>query len=72
MPKAPQTPVENRLLAALPRREYERLLPKLERVSLSYKESLYEPDKPIDYVYFPLVCVKFSKSDQVFPIEYAS
>jgi CRP-like cAMP-binding protein len=52
MPKAPQTPVENRLLAALPRKEYERLLPKLENASLSYKESLYEADKPIEYVYF--------------------
>lgn len=46
-------PVGNRLLAALPQEEYERLLSKLEPVSLSLKQILYEPNEPIEYVYFP-------------------
>ncbi len=45
---------ENRLLAALPRKEYDRLRPHLEKVSLSLKEILYEPKGPIPHVYFPL------------------
>jgi CRP-like cAMP-binding protein len=45
---------KNRLLAALPPAEYHRLLPKLESVSLSLKQRIYESLKTIDYVYFPL------------------
>jgi len=45
---------KNRLLAALPPAEYRRLLPKLETVSLSLKQRVYESLKTIDYVYFPL------------------
>lgn len=37
----------------MPQEEYERLLPKLEPVSLSLKQILYEPNEPIKYVYFP-------------------
>ena len=48
-----RNPVGNRLLAALPQDEYERLLPKLEPVFLSLKQILYEPNEPIEYVYFP-------------------
>jgi len=43
----------NRLLAALPRNEYKRLLPKLKTVSLILGEVLYEPGDVIKYVYFP-------------------
>jgi len=46
-------PVENRLLAALPKKEYQRLLPELERVSLPFAEILYEPGDTIRHVYFP-------------------
>src|SRR5437763_8714757 len=46
-------PAENKLLAALPRRERDRLLPHLEPVSLLFEEVLYEPDGPIRHVYFP-------------------
>jgi CRP-like cAMP-binding protein len=48
-----RNPVGNRLLAALPQDEYERLLPKLEPVTLSLRQTLYEPNEPIKYVYFP-------------------
>lgn len=50
--KDPHNPSKNRLLTALPVEEYERLLPKLESVSLPVKQVLYEPNKPIEYVYF--------------------
>jgi CRP-like cAMP-binding protein len=45
---------ENRLLAALPRVEYDRLLPSLERVSLSLKDVIHEANGPIARVLFPL------------------
>jgi CRP-like cAMP-binding protein/PAS domain-containing protein len=47
----------NRLLAALPAREYERLLSGLEPVRLTYGDVLYEPGKPMRHVYFPNDCV---------------
>ncbi len=45
--------IENQLLAALPTEEYKRLLPNLELVSLNFKQIIYAPDEPIEYVYFP-------------------
>jgi CRP-like cAMP-binding protein len=45
---------KNRLLAALPRHEYARLLPHLEKVSLPLKEILFEANGPIPHIYFPL------------------
>lgn len=47
------TNVENRILAALPREEYERLLTKLEKVFMEFHQILFEPDQRIEYVYFP-------------------
>jgi len=49
----PTEPVENRLLAALPRDEYERLLPSLQQVSFSLGEVVYEFGGQLDYVFFP-------------------
>ncbi|HUQ30941.1 MAG TPA: Crp/Fnr family transcriptional regulator [Pyrinomonadaceae bacterium] len=46
-------PVSNRLLAALPKKEYQQLLPKLEEVSLTLGDILYEPGDSIQHVYFP-------------------
>jgi CRP-like cAMP-binding protein len=46
-------PIENRLLAALPRKDYLGLLAGLEPVTLTFGEILYEPGKPIQHVYFP-------------------
>jgi CRP-like cAMP-binding protein len=41
------------LLAALPRQEYDRLLPHLETVPLAARAVLYEAQRPIAHVYFP-------------------
>lgn len=46
-------PVENRLLAALPPKEYQRLLPELEHVVLEFGKILYEPGDTVRHVYFP-------------------
>lgn len=52
MSKSSRNPVGNNLLASLPKEEYQRLLPKLETISLSLKQQLYLPNEPIEYVYF--------------------
>lgn len=46
--------IQNQLLSALPSKEYKRLLPNLELVSLPLKQLIYAPNEPIKYVYFPL------------------
>jgi CRP-like cAMP-binding protein len=43
----------NRLLATLPKQEYERLLPGLKRIPLIFGDVLYEPGDIIKHVYFP-------------------
>jgi CRP-like cAMP-binding protein len=45
--------LQNQLLAALPGKEYQRLLPHLEPVPLPLREVLYESGEPIKHVYFP-------------------
>lgn len=50
-------PRENRLLAALPDSDYQRLLPSLELVSLKLGEVLYEADDRQPYIYFPTSCI---------------
>ncbi len=49
--------VENRLLAALPRTEYERLRPQLLPVSFSLGEVVYEFGGHLNYVYFPTTSI---------------
>ncbi|MBW4509089.1 MAG: Crp/Fnr family transcriptional regulator [Scytonematopsis contorta HA4267-MV1] len=44
--------MENRLLAALPKGEYERLIPHLEPFAIKAKEFLYTDNQPIEHVYF--------------------
>lgn len=45
---------ENRILSALTPAEYERLIPRLDYVSLPLGQVLYRPDERILWVYFPL------------------
>jgi CRP-like cAMP-binding protein len=51
--KSPAAPQGNRLLARLPSKEYQRLLPRLQLVPLALKHVLYEARSSIDYAYFP-------------------
>ncbi len=48
---------QNRLLAALPAKSYDRLAPDLKRVSLALGDTLYESGEKQDYLYFPTTCV---------------
>jgi CRP-like cAMP-binding protein len=49
----PRPPTENRILAALPQEERDRLAPHLEHVDLPHSKILYDADGPIGHVYFP-------------------
>ena len=42
----------NRLLGLLPPKDYKRLRSHLHAIPLSYRQSLYRADKPIEFVYF--------------------
>ncbi|MGM0987212.1 MAG: Crp/Fnr family transcriptional regulator [Pseudomonadota bacterium] len=53
----PHDPRQNHLLSALPRDEYQRLAPYLERVELTLGESLVESGKVMRHVYFPVDCI---------------
>ncbi len=55
--KVSNAAVENRLLAALPRTEYERLHPQLLPVSFSLGEVVYEFGGHLNYVYFPTTSI---------------
>lgn len=49
----PISHIANRLLAALPKKEYQRLSPELEQVELPFAETIYNPGDTIRHVYFP-------------------
>jgi len=53
---AKQVAVPNRILGTLPRKEYQKLLPILEPVKLTFGEILYEAHAQIRHVYFPNDC----------------
>jgi CRP-like cAMP-binding protein len=68
MSTSPQISGVNQLLAALPRKEYNRLLPHWETVPLDFKQVLYVPGESIEYVYFPnsgIVSLLIIMSDSV-------
>jgi CRP-like cAMP-binding protein len=50
---AKSAPIQNKILAGLPAKEYARLLPPLTAVSLPLGEILYKTEDRIEYVYFP-------------------
>jgi CRP-like cAMP-binding protein len=50
-------PPANKLLAALPRAEFEHLKPYLELAPLAIKTVLYKPDHSLSHVYFPTTAV---------------
>lgn len=53
MPKSARPPTpQNKILAALPTKEYNRLLPHLKLVTMPVGETLYEMEGRIKYVYF--------------------
>ena len=45
--------LRNRILRRLPKSDLKRLESKLERIEMPRRTSLYEPNRPFDYVYFP-------------------
>jgi CRP-like cAMP-binding protein len=49
--------ISNRILAALPRREYRRLLPALELVNMKFGEVIYRHGDVIKHIYFPNDCM---------------
>jgi len=52
-PTAKPAPIQNKILAALPAKEYARLSPHLDDVSLPLGQTLYRMEDRIEYVYFP-------------------
>lgn len=56
MSRSKETPIscENRLLASLPRTEYDRILPSLKLVHLAKAKILYQAGDIVGLVYFPL------------------
>jgi CRP-like cAMP-binding protein len=54
MPEHEEWPAtQNKLLAALPVKDYARLIPHLEHTFIKYKELIYDSDTPIRFAYFP-------------------
>jgi CRP-like cAMP-binding protein len=65
---------ENRLLQRLPVGMRERLVEDLDPIRMGFKEPVYESDRPIQYVYFPLdsVLSVVTIMDENGPIEIAT
>lgn len=53
MSTIPDSAPQNHILAALPKGDYQRLLPHLEAVDLTSGKVLYEIDQVIEHLYFP-------------------
>lgn len=66
LPKPVDTPVNNLLLAALPKGEFEKLLPRLEHVEFEVDQTLWESGEGGKFVYFPttsLVSLNYESDD---------
>ncbi len=50
-------PGQNLLLAALPREDFERLAPHLERVPMPLGQMIYEPGSQLQHAYFPITAI---------------
>ena len=50
-------PSQNRLLAALPAADFERLSARLELVPMRLGDALYEPGRQLDHAYFPVSAI---------------
>ena len=48
-------PVSNKLLLSIPDSEYRAIRPHLEFRNLPHHRTLYEPNRPLEFVYFPNV-----------------
>jgi len=53
MSEASRAPNKNRILAALPEEDYQRVLVHLEPVEMKHGKVLYEIGDSIEYLYFP-------------------
>ena len=68
MPKTKiiEDPIQNQLLAALPKSEFEKIRPFLEPVILKRGEVLWEADEKNRYIYFPntaMICLLYETED---------
>jgi len=54
---SPHGPQQNHLLAALPAKDYARLLPNLEFIPMPLGWAVYESGSELGYVYFPTTCI---------------
>lgn len=64
--KITESQIENNLLAALPRKEFEKIAPSLELVELEMDEVLWEADEEREFVYFPttaMICLLYETED---------
>jgi CRP-like cAMP-binding protein len=50
-------PTGNKLLASLPANELERIVPKLEKVALTFGRTIFDRNETIEHVYFPISTV---------------
>jgi len=66
--KKPESEIKNRLLAALPDKEFTKISKSLELVDLAMDEVLWEMDEEREYIYFPttaMVCLLYESEDGV-------
>ena len=71
MPNEPESLVQNTLLRALEKADFELLKPKLEWTDLAIGDVLHESRKPVEYAYFPIsgICSVIAESAQGVQIE---